>query len=369
MQNKKHREERIHSQRLDALDPEQSSPFRIHSRKPLISPRVLMNLLPLSASAKNTVDAARSEIIGILENKDPRLLVILGPCSIHDTEAALDYAELVKSARNRFTDELCIIMRVYFEKPRTTMGWKGLISDPSLDGSFDMNLGLKLARKLLLNLAELGVPAGTEFLDTAVPHYLADLISWGAIGARTVESQIHRELASALPMPVGFKNNTDGNVKTAIDAVNVARHGHHLITVTEDGTLAALRTQGNPLGHVVLRGGNSVQNYTAPFIQETASLLQESRLNPRLIIDCSHGNSLKDYRRQRIVLDAIAEQIQKKSPWISGVMLESNLVEGKQEPNSPHPLVYGKSITDGCIGWKDTLPLLKKLAAAVRSNF
>lgn len=333
----------------------------------ILTPAALHRTLPLTSQAMQTVKVARHEAINILHHNDPRLLVILGPCSIHNIQAAIEYAELLKTAIHQFSDSLYFIMRVYFEKPRTTIGWKGLINDPLLDGSSDINLGLMMARKLLLQLAELGVPAATEFLDTFTSHYLVDLISWSAIGARTVESQTHRELASGLPMPVGFKNNTEGNIQAAIDAVSVARHSHRFLSITPEGNVTSLQTSGNAHGHIILRGGNTMQNYAPIYIEEAAKLLQHSQLNPRLVVDCSHGNSMKDHRRQRAVVNSLVNQLKNGSPWISGIMLESNLVGGKQTLN-PKKLVHGKSITDACLSWQDTLPLLETLANVVQQR-
>ncbi len=334
----------------------------------LITPHQLLESQPLNAAALETIQSARQNIRNIIQGCDHRLLVIVGPCSIHDTNAALEYGVLLKAAAEKFVDDLCIVMRVYFEKPRTTFGWKGLISDPHLDGSFVINQGLQLARKLLLELNQLGVPTGTEFLDTIIPAYLSDLIAWCAIGARTVESQTHRELASSLAMPVGFKNNTDGNIKVAIDAVKVAQHSHPFIGITQAGSPAIIRTQGNLACHVILRGSNTTSNYSAHFIQETAGFLKEAQLIPRMMVDCSHGNSMKDYRLQHQVVAALIDQLKVGSTFISGVMLESNLIAGKQALLKKEALVYGQSITDGCMGWKDTLQLLEELAMTMKSQ-
>jgi 3-deoxy-7-phosphoheptulonate synthase len=273
----------------------------------------------------------------------------------------------LKSAAEKLSDKLYIIMRVYFEKPRTTVGWKGLISDPWLDGSFDINQGLALARTLLLELSQLGVPAGTEFLDTFVPTYFSDLIAWCAIGARTVESQIHRELASGLPMPVGFKNNMDGNIKAAIDAVKAAQHSHSFLGITQAGMPAMTRTAGNKDCHIILRGSHTASNYADYSIREAADFLKEAQLTPRMMVDCSHGNSMKEYQRQRTVVHALIDQLKKGPRFINGIMLESHLVEGKQKLQAKKALTYGQSITDGCIGWEDTLVLLEELAKAVSS--
>lgn len=334
----------------------------------VIKPNELINELPLTPDLGKFIHNARKQVSDILERKDKRLLVIVGPCSIHDTDAALEYAQLLKSAAEQFSNELYFVMRAYFEKPRTTIGWTGLINDPYLDASYNINHGLKLARKLLLDINRLGVPAGTEFLNPVTPQYLSDLISWSAIGARTVESQIHRELASSLPMPVGFKNNTDGNIKTAIDAANVARQSHHLLTINHDGQLTQSCTQGNPYTHLILRGGNAAPNYTDEYIKKSVDLLQDSQLNPYLIVDCSHGNSMKDHQRQSIVINTLIEQCIQSSQTICGVMLESNLISGKQELKPNESLVYGKSITDACVSWSETLPILDKLASALHKS-
>lgn len=339
---------------------------RIYARHTLLQPDTLMSELPLTAHEITRISQARTAVTDIMHGKDNRLLVIVGPCSIHDPIAALEYADLLKSAATRFSDDLFIIMRVYFEKPRTTVGWKGLISDPFLNNTFDMNYGLRIARKLLINLTQSGVPAATEFLDTLIPQYLCDLISWSAIGARTSASQIHRELASGLPMPVGFKNNTDGNVKIAIDAVNVASHPHHFISMGNDGSPSIVHTTGNSCCHIILRGSQEGPNYAPANVISAANELENVGLIPRLMIDCSHGNSMKNYLLQQQAAYSIAEQIQNGSQKISGVMLESNLVSGKQTLSSETPLIYGQSITDECLSWSETTPLLEKLAQAVR---
>ncbi len=330
----------------------------------LISPHQLRTEQPVTAAALTTIQSARQHISRIIQGHDKRLLVIVGPCSIHDTEGALEYAALLKKAAEKFADELFIVMRVYFEKPRTTVGWKGLISDPFLDGSFAINHGLLLARKLLLELNQLGVPAGTEFLDTIIPAYLSDLIAWCAVGARTVESQTHRELASSFAMPVGFKNNRDGNIKVAIDAIKVAQHSHAFLGITSAGSPTIIRTQGNFACHVILRGSHTASNYAASIIQETANLLQEAQLHPSVMVDCSHGNSRKNYKLQHQVVAELIDQLHRSPAYINGMMLESNLIEGKQILMKKEALRYGQSITDGCIGWEDTLRLLENLACA-----
>lgn len=338
----------------------------IQAQHALLKPERLFRELPLTQSIADTVLHARHVASQIMQAKDNRLLVIVGPCSIHDPQAALEYAGLLADAAARFADELFIIMRVYFEKPRTTVGWKGLISDPFLNGSFDMNSGLRLARKLLLDLNASGIPAATEFLDTMIPRYISDLIAWCAIGARTSASQLHRELASGLPLPVGFKNSTDGNVKIAIDAVNVASFPHHCLGINIEGVPMILHTSGNQRCHVILRGSYQGPNYDAHHVRQVSDALQAEQLIPRLMIDCSHGNSMKDYQRQCQVAHSIAEQLAAGSQAIGGVMIESHLVSGNQMLKANHSLVYGQSITDACISWEETFPLLEKLASAVR---
>ena len=334
----------------------------ILAEHPLIVPKALLQEFPLSILAMNTVQHARTQISNIIAGKDRRLLAIIGPCSIHDPIAALEYAGLLKEAATRFADDLFIVMRVYFEKPRTTIGWKGLISDPLLDGSFDINLGLKIARKLLIDLTKLGIPMGTEFLDTHIAPYLEDHIAWGCIGARTTESQIHRELASGLAMPVGFKNSTDGNIKIAVDAVSAAQHPHYFLSINNQGLPSIIHTQGNEFTHIILRGSNVSQNYTTPHINKAIHLLQTAQLNPKVMIDCSHGNSMKNYQRQTLVINSVVKQLKNHSRKILGVMLESNLVADKQTLQPNQILIYGQSITDACLSWKETLPLLEKLA-------
>lgn len=343
--------------------------LRITGLNPLISPAVLAYYLPLSEEAATVVTQARQQAEAILSGKDDRLLVIVGPCSIHDPAAALDYARRLKVEADKHADDLLIIMRVYFEKPRTTVGWKGLINDPHLDNSFDINQGLRIARELLLQLAQLGMPAGTEFLDTISPQYIADLISWGAIGARTTESQIHRELASGLSMPVGFKNGTGGSIQLALDAILAASRPHHFLSVTKQGVSAIVSTAGNPSCHIILRGGAAGTNYDANSVAEVAYCLREQGLHEQLMVDCSHGNSRKDYRNQPMVASALASQVAAGSRAVAALMIESNLVEGAQK-HAPRleDLTYGQSITDQCIGWDDTLKVLDELADAVRQR-
>ncbi|HLJ75774.1 MAG TPA: 3-deoxy-7-phosphoheptulonate synthase [Acidobacteriaceae bacterium] len=342
--------------------------LRIRATKVVLPPVFLEEELPVSEAASATVFNARQEIVDILNRRDPRLLVVAGPCSIHDPAAARDYARLLKKAMAEFSQELRIVMRVYFEKPRTTLGWKGLINDPYLDESFRINDGLRLARRLLLDLAEMGVPAGTEFLDMISPQYVAELVSWGAIGARTTESQGHRQLASGLSCPVGFKNGTSGNVQIAIEAILSANHPHTFLGTSAHGQSAILFTSGNADCHIILRGGRETVNYDAASVQKTSELLEKAGLPARVMIDCSHANSRKDHARQPGVCRDVAAQIAAGDRRIVGVMLESNLVAGAQKLVPGKELVYGQSITDACIGWDETHALLGELAAAVRAR-
>ncbi len=331
-------------------------------------PVFLEEELPTTETAAETVYGARAEVTRILEGKDRRLVVIAGPCSIHDTEAAIEYAKLLKQASEKYSGDLCIIMRVYFEKPRTTVGWKGLINDPHLDGSFKINDGLRIARRLLLDLAELGVPAGTEFLDMIIPQYMVGLVSWGAIGARTTESQVHRELVSGLSCPVGFKNGTSGNVQIAVEAVQAAGHPHTFLGHTKNGQSAIFFTTGNPHCHIILRGGRKTTNYDAASIEQACLILDKAGMPRRVMVDCSHSNSNKDHKRQPEVCRDVAKQIAGGTREIFGVMLESNLVEGAQKLSRGKALTYGQSITDACMDWKTTEQLLGELAAAVRAR-
>ncbi len=340
--------------------------LRIQWTKVVLPPVFLEEELPITEKASATVFQARSEVVKIIHGKDGRLLVIVGPCSIHDTKAAREYAGLLKSAIGELSKYLHIVMRVYFEKPRTTIGWKGLINDPHLDESFKINDGLREARHLLLDLAEMGVPAGTEFLDMITPQYMADLVTWGAIGARTTESQVHRELVSGLSCPVGFKNGTSGNVQIAIEAVQSAAHPHTFLGHTKHGQSAIFVTKGNPDCHVILRGGRKTVNYDAASVHEASALLEKGGLPARLMIDCSHANSNKDHTKQGGVCRDVAKQVAEGDKRIIGVMLESNLVAGTQKLVKGKPLVYGQSITDACIGWDETFGLLRDLAEAVR---
>ena len=342
--------------------------LRISELRPLLPPAILMEEIPVSPAASESVAFTRKAAEAILHEEDDRLLVVVGPCSIHDPAAAIEYAEHLRSVRDRLSDDLLLVMRVYFEKPRTTVGWKGLINDPDLDGRFAINKGLRLARRLLLDISQLGLGAGTEFLDTIMPQFLADLIGWGAIGARTTESQVHRELASGLSMPVGFKNGTDGSVQIAVDAVRAAREAHHFLAVTKQGISAIATTRGNNACHVILRGSHHGPNYNAKHVRAAADLLDASGLPRRVMIDCSHGNSQKDPKRQIEVAASIAEQMHSGSRDILGVMIESHLVGGRQVLEPGKPLTHGQSITDACLGWDDTVPVLEALAAAARER-
>jgi 3-deoxy-7-phosphoheptulonate synthase len=342
--------------------------LRIKWTKVVLPPVFLEEEMPTTETASATVHQARLEICQILGGKDHRLLVVCGPCSIHDTQAAREYAGLLKRAIAEFSKELRIVMRVYFEKPRTTVGWKGLINDPFLDQSYKINDGLRLARRLLLDLAEMGVPAGTEFLDMITPQYSAGLVSWGAIGARTTESQVHRQLVSGLSCPVGFKNATSGDVQIAIEAILSAAHPHTFLGHTKHGQSAIFVTTGNQDCHVILRGGRKTVNYTADSVARVCEQLQEAGLPPRVMIDCSHANSNKNHTRQPAVCRDVAGQITAGNRDIIGVMLESNLVAGAQKLVAGEPLVYGQSITDACMGWDETSELLGDLAKAVRAG-
>jgi len=344
--------------------------LRIKAINPLISPAVLNYYLPISQTAAELVSDTRRQAKDILHGKDDRLMVVIGPCSIHDPEAAIEYGEKLKPLIEKHSEDLLIVMRVYFEKPRTTVGWKGLINDPHLDGSFDINRGLRIARDLLLKLADKGIPAGTEFLDTISPQYIADLITWGAIGARTTESQIHRELASGLSMPVGFKNGTGGSVQLALDAIGASSKPHHFLSVTKQGVSAIVSTAGNDTCHLILRGGSNGPNYDADSISEAIAGLAKQGLPENLMVDCSHGNSKKDYRNQPLVVQSIAEQIEGGSQSITSVMIESNLVEGNQSlgEGDLSKLTHGQSVTDACISWDTTEEVLEALAAAIRKR-
>jgi 3-deoxy-7-phosphoheptulonate synthase len=341
--------------------------LRIKEIKELSTPEEVMREIPRTLTATRAVMGARNAIHGILGGTDDRLLAIVGPCSIHDPAAAIDYAERLAGLREQLSDRLEIVMRVYFEKPRTTVGWKGLINDPDLDGSFNINKGLRLARSVLAAINNLGVPAGTEFLDVTTPQYIADLVSWAAIGARTTESQIHRQLASGLSCPVGFKNGTDGNVRIAADAVMAASHPHHFMAVTKGGRSAIAATSGNQDCHIILRGGRA-PNYDAASVDAAAAELRRAGVAPRLMIDASHANSGKRPENQPAVVADIARQVSDGERRILGVMIESNLVAGRQDVQPGVELSYGQSITDGCIDWETTVPALTRLADAVAAR-
>jgi len=342
--------------------------LRVNSTMPLATPDQIKEELPISDAASNAVARARAAIEAILFGRDSRLLVVVGPCSIHDPEAALDYARRLRTVSDRHADTLLICMRGYFEKPRTSVGWKGLINDPRLDGSCDVGLGLRVARKLLLGFAELGLPIANEALDPVTPQYLADLIAWSAIGARTTESQTHREMASGLSMPVGFKNGTDGGLEIAINAMQAAGAPHSFIGIDGSGRVAVVRTLGNPASHVVLRGGQAGPNYAEPLIRAASERLRQAGLNPRVLVDCSHGNSQRDANNQPVVAESVSDQVARGSHAIMGVMLESHLVAGRQELTPGSPLRYGQSITDACIDFAATERVLAGLAAASRTR-
>lgn len=347
--------------------PPHTDDLRIRKIEPLVPPSQLQSMFPCDEQASATVAASRATLHEILHGRDDRLAVVIGPCSIHDPVAAMEYAQRLKPLRDAHAGELEIVMRVYFEKPRTTVGWKGLINDPDLDGSFNINKGLRLARGLLRDINRLGLPAGVEFLDIISPQYIADLVAWGAIGARTTESQIHRELASGLSCPVGFKNGTSGDVKIAVDAVGAASHPHHFLAVTKDGQTAVAATDGNPDCHVILRGGKT-PNFDAASVQAASEVLGRSQLPARLMIDASHANSSKNPENQPKVVDAIAAQLEAGEQRIVGVMVESHLLAGRQDLVDGQPLTYGQSVTDGCIGWEASVQVLERLADAVRAR-
>ena len=338
--------------------------LKISSMKELISPSELIKQLPMTEDAINTVVKTRSDIINILNGKDKRLLLIVGPCSIHDINSAHEYAKKLLKIKEKVEKNILVIMRVYFEKPRTVIGWKGLINDPDLDNSFDINKGIKIARKLLINLAESGIPAGHEYLDLISPQYISDVICWGAIGARTTESQSHRELASGLSCPVGFKNGTNGSIQIAVDAIKAASKAHNFLSVTKEGKSAIFSTRGNKDCHIILRGGKTI-NYQQKDVTDVSDLLIKNKLSNNIMIDASHANSQKDHAKQRIVIQDISDQISKGNNSICGVMLESNLIEGRQDIGKKEDLVYGQSITDACIGWNETEELIEMLNNAI----
>ena len=341
--------------------------LRITGLRQLRAPQELLKLVPVSDVAADTVTRCRNDVRDILEGRDDRMVVVVGPCSIHDPDAALEYAEKLAAVKKSLNEDLCIVMRVYFEKPRTTVGWKGLINDPTMDNTFQINEGLEIARRLLSDINDMGLPAGVEYLDLISPQYIADFVGWGAIGARTTESQGHRELASGLSCPVGFKNGTAGSVQIAVDAIGAARGAHNFLSVTKEGNSAIVQTSGNDDCHLILRGGKSHTNYDAASVDDASALLAKAGLPERVMIDCSHANSRKMHRRQRYVCRDVCAQVSDGDQRVMGVMIESNLVEGSQNPSSK-PLVRGQSVTDACLSWDDTLPLLEQLTEAVRTR-
>ena len=335
---------------------------RIVDRRKVPAPYELVNKYPINDQISKLVYGTRNEISQILHNKDDRIFVVVGPCSIHDPESAIEYATKLANASKEFDENLLLIMRVYFEKPRTTVGWKGLINDPDINETYNISKGVEIARKLLIDIAEIGLPAGTEFLDPISPQYVTDIISWGAIGARTAESQIHRELASGLSCPIGIKNGTDGSLKAAIDGIQAANHSHVFLGATKEADIAMLKTAGNNDAHIILRGGK-VPNYDEESVENTLTALKEAEVNESIMIDASHGNSQKQFKQQIPVIDSICDQVNKGNDNIKGIMIESHLNEGSQKISEK--LKYGQSITDACMGWEDTLSCLQKLNDAV----
>ncbi|KAG0341601.1 3-deoxy-7-phosphoheptulonate synthase [Podila horticola] len=350
----------LHSK--EEIEPEFMEDLRVSGYSPLLPPQIIQEELPMSKNSRKVVSLARQQAAKILRGEDDRLIVIVGPCSIHDPRSAIEYAKLLKPVADQISGEILVIMRAYFEKPRTTVGWKGLINDPEIDGTFQINKGLRIARGLLCELTDMGVPVGCELLDTISPQFLADLISWGAIGARTTESQLHRELASGVSFPLGFKNGTD------VDAIRAAAKPHHFLGVTKQGLAAITNTRGNELCHLILRGGNGGPNYEKEHIEKTRAGLVKAKLPEAIMVDCSHGNSRKQHRNQISVSADLADQIRAGDKSIVGLMIESNLVEGRQDvgPEGKDALVYGQSITDACVNWEDTVRMLEDLADAVR---
>ena len=346
----------------------QTDDVRIAATKELIAPSQIHEQFPLTEAAAATTFKGRKDIEAVMSSADDRLVVVVGPCSIHDPASALEYAQGLAELKQELSDDLVILMRVYFEKPRTTVGWKGLINDPDLDNTFSVNKGLGIARKLLIAINEMGVPAGCEYLDLITPQYTADTVSWGAIGARTTESQCHRELASGLSCPVGFKNGTNGNLKIAVDAIGAASNPHHFLSVTKEGRTAIVNSTGNEFTHIILRGGTQAPNYSAQHVEETSRILNEANLAPNIMVDFSHANSQKTPANQLLVCDDVCEQLAGGEKRIFGVMVESNLVAGSQKVVPGEALTYGQSITDGCINWADTQLLCRNLANAVRSR-
>jgi 3-deoxy-7-phosphoheptulonate synthase len=347
---------------------ERTRNLRVESVRPLLSPAILLEEVPLTDGAAHSVLEGRKHVSRILHGQDDRLVVVVGPCSIHDPKAGLEYAERLKKLSDDLSEDLFVVMRVYFEKPRTTLGWKGLINDPYLDETFQINEGLRRARRILRDIGDMGLPCGTEFLDPILPQFTADLVAWGAIGARTTESQVHRQLSSGLSMPIGFKNGTFGGVQIAVDAVVSSTHSHRFLGVTEQGLAAIVQTTGNPDCHIILRGGTSGPNYDEASVNGAADLLRKAGLRASVMVDCSHGNTNKDYRRQTDVGREIARQVASGQSTVFGVMIESFLVEGRQDLKNPAALEYGRSITDACLSWEGTAPLLRELAAAVRDR-
>ncbi len=341
---------------------------RITAMQEVLAPSDLIDQIPVSARASEQVFGYRKAITEIMSGRDPRLLVVIGPCSIHDTEAGLEYARRLHEQLQQHAQSLLIVMRVYFEKPRTTIGWKGLINDPHMDNSFDINQGLQTARSLLRDLLELGISSGTEYLDPISPQYVGDLVAWGAIGARTTESQIHRQLASGLSCPIGFKNSTDGSVQVAVDAVRAAEKSHIFLSVTKQGRSAIFKTAGNEDCHIILRGGGGKTNFDSSAVSDASHLLQQAGVCPRVMVDMSHANSQKDHRKQTLVCEDICRQLQDGERRIFGVMIESHLVEGNQKIGPLADLTYGQSVTDACLGWEDSTDCLEQLARAVKAG-
>jgi 3-deoxy-7-phosphoheptulonate synthase len=347
----------------------QTQDLHVVETRPLVSPALLHHEFPMTDEAAAVVAEARDRIRHILYNEDRRLLVIVGPCSVHDIDAAYEYGQKLANLRHELSGQLEILMRVYFEKPRTNIGWKGLINDPHLDGSYDINTGLRLARKLLLDLAHLGLPSATELLDPVTPQYIADVISWTAIGARTTESQTHREMASGLSMPIGFKNSTDGSLQAAMNAMVAASQPHHFLGINHSGLASIVTTTGNPDCHLVLRGGKGGPNFSTDHVSKAAEEMASLKLNPRMMVDCSHANANKDHNRQLTVLEDVAQQVEQGSNHILGVMIESHLKAGNQKiPTDLRDMEYGKSITDACVDFETTAKMLRKLAAAVEPS-
>jgi len=346
----------------------QTDDVRIAATKELVSPAIIHEQFPITEEASLCTANARQEIQDIMSGKDDRLVAIVGPCSIHDPKSALEYAQKLSGLKAELEQELVIVMRVYFEKPRTTVGWKGLINDPDLNGSYHVNKGLGIARQLLLSINELGMPAGCEYLDLITPQYTGDVVAWGAIGARTTESQCHRELASGLSCPVGFKNGTNGNLKIAVDAIGAASNPHHFLSVTKEGRTAIFNSTGNEYCHIILRGGNKEPNFSAAHVKQSVDLLEAAGLRPNIMIDFSHANSYKKYSRQREACADVCSQLAAGEQKVFGVMIESHLVEGGQSVVEGQQLTYGQSITDGCVGWEETEELCRSLANAIRSR-